>query len=737
MEPVTDMPAAFPESRTLTAIAPNHVTDIGRRIAPALNSRPTTTLGDLAPQIRAAAATPVPWSLLRPAGRAALAATNLLTLGALAERTPAQILQTCGERADRATNIIARCIAEALAYHWLNDEIARTRESLDQLARALRGVASERHWRMYAQHVHDGQTLAVVGEDFGISRQRVSQIQKRVDQDLEATLQDSRFQPLYYRAVAVSSALGAAAPLGHHAPSLTSQRILRGASAETASMLGPVILRMAGPFLERNGWLTRPDGVIPGKRSGLNALLDEFGVMQDAAARTWLMERNVHPEFHETWLAESGTRRHGEMRLDWTGSVAGRSVAILAASNEPAETEALLALAGEGSGLQHARNSLHKDARLMRVGMNNWALRTWGLTEYRSITHGIAARIEASGGETNLKLIAREIADEFGVKERSVLHIAAAPMFVIEKGQVRLRREVGSVTTRTDLRHCARAFRIADHAVSLLVNVNNEMLRGSGHPLKRAVADLLGMTPGSTRRWSHPTGDIAVHWPGTSAGGSLLGSLRKAAMALEAGPGDQLRIEFDLARGRLHAERVPRPLAARGAEAIRLLTGIDCDLASAPARIAGAIDVAQDVVQRTLRYRGDTEIADIIAPSPDGTAMTNEWARLTRALDSAGLADSTTATYRAMLATWLRWCNAAGTPVINPESTELAVFVTESGLSIQTLRTVLSAIGSAHAQLDLPNPTRDRHVRQVLKEVAANTARHHQLGSLQSLRETH
>ena len=90
-----------------------------------------------------------------------------------------------------------------------------------------------------------------------------------------------------------------------------------------------------------------------------------------------------------------------------------------------------------------------------------------------------------------------------------------------------------------------------------------------------------------------------------------------------------------------------------------------------------------------------------------------------RALDPLQLADATRESYRSRIAAWLRWCNAHDLPPLAPRPRQLAAYVSESELGPATLRTTLAALAAAHAQLDLPDPTRARSVRLALERAAA------------------
>jgi len=485
--------------------------------------------------------------------------------------------------------------------------------TLDDLAERLFGDMDERQRTIYRRRVIDGATLAVVGEELEVSRERVRQLQKRVDEHIASMLQRNEFRLLHWRAADLRSTFGTLAPASSGRTSVAIERSLRGAGSDAAELLRPVILSLAGPYRERNGWMSLDTDDMPDP-ADIVSMADEFGLLPVADAHDWLATCGVLPEFHDAWLEDFGRfRRDGDQLMVWSGNVVDKSVALLSALGEPMSADDLVALIDEGHDLRAVRGRFFADERLVRANRTDWALRAWGLEEYTSITGEIAQRIEEGGGEVEVSAIVKEIVKQFGVKESSVRVYTTAPMFVVNGSRIRLRSSDEPIHVDKALESCTGAFRSSERQVSLIISVDSHAMRGSGQPISGPVAAALGVSPGRPRAFQHQDRTLGITWPMTSAVGPSLGSVRAAVTNVGATVGDRVRLDFDLEQASVSAELVPRDLDAyEDAERIRLLTGISTDAAGALAALANSIDTAPVSVRRILIERGESEVADLL-----------------------------------------------------------------------------------------------------------------------------
>ncbi len=489
--------------------------------------------------------------------------------------------------------------------------------TLDDLAQRIIACMDERQLMVYRRRMIDGATLAVVGKELGVTRERVRQLQGEAEERISHQLSQREFSLLHWRAADLRSALGAIAPATSENTCLALEKSLHGAGLEAARLLRPIILRLAGPYRVRHGWMVFEHADIP-EGSDLEAMADECGLLPLDYAYGWLARFGVRHEFHDAWLDQSGRfRRNGEFLMVWTGSVVDKCVALLASESEPIDADTLVSMVGEGHNVRGVRARFFEDDRLARTNRTEWALRAWGMEEYTGITDEIAQRINNAGGQVEIDLVVRELVEQFGVKENSIRAYATAPMFVVEGDRIRLRRDDEQFEVGGTFQRCVGAYRSTAKKISLVVPADAELLRGSGRPLSGPVAAALGLAPGRPRSFSNVDGALNVTWPMTSATGPILGSLRVMATATGAIEGERVRLDFDLAQGCVSVERIPRELDGYDAtEAIRLLTGIAVDHDNSLKVIATAIDTSPIDVRGVLVQRGDADLAGLL-PIPE------------------------------------------------------------------------------------------------------------------------
>lgn len=326
----------------------------------------------------------------------------------------------------------------------------------------------------------------------------------------------------------------------------------------------------------------------------------------------------------DDWLDAFTKIRHiGQSLIVWSGSVADKCAALLAVRGVPTDAETLVREIGEGHSARGARQRLFEDARFMRVSKSDWALRSWAVEEYTGIADEIAQRVNEQGGRASLSELMDEMAQLFKVSKLSVRAYAQAPMFVLEDGWVRLRRDDEPFSGFSDeLSQVRGVFKGHDRRINMLIPVDREVLRGSGRQCPPPIAITLGVEPGTSRTFVFAnTHHLVVTWPITGLSPAL-GSTRPLAEAVHCTDGDLLRLTFSQSDSTVDASRVP-PSGERGStlEALRLLTGLS-DLEGDPATVlADAIGVPTSALRATLRDRGDVEIAALLPSPPDNAAL--------------------------------------------------------------------------------------------------------------------
>lgn len=499
-------------------------------------------------------------------------------------------------------------------------------EPRDRHIFAVRTLRLRRDARGRPSRTADGpSTLEAIGQVYGITRERVRQLQRRTERRVRRQLEDDPAARAL--AAALPARLGVAFPLAGLAevPELADLDAPGlGLTAEERAELWRTAVWSAGFSLAvkradapGDGWALR-EGVTPDALLGiLRERAASTGRLALRDARATLATASVSSSVAAALLDETpeGMKRFGETFLPWPPSLTDKAEVILRWLGRPASDEEIFRLIDEPRSHRGFRNRLTEDRRFVRTDRSVFALRSWGMQEYLGISDEIAAIIERAGGETSMADIVADITDRFSVAESSVRAYANAPRFVSKKGRVRVRTDEPVDLSLPDALTVAGAYRPSPDRLRFLLDVIRDTLRGSGRMVPAPVAAALGVGPGGERLFLSETGArVRISWRMASPSGPNIGSVKSFADQTGAALGDRLALDFDTARGTVEATRVPAE--AVGAERLRLTLGEDAGDRPLEA-LAAALRVEPARVRETLRARRDDDmLAALAAAAP-------------------------------------------------------------------------------------------------------------------------
>ena len=454
-------------------------------------------------------------------------------------------------------------------------------------------------------------TLEAVGERIGVTRERVRQIEVAATRNVREQLALEEFRWLRWRAHSVRRRLGCLVPVGHP---LMDETLTDAIGAAPTPHQVAFLMWAAGPYQLRAGmWVLdgpRRDSVD----TQLLAAIPETG-LTDEDLTSVFTQLSVNPAFAEAvmrWLP----RVQRTLGRWFVGQLAIPELSILALRDlgRPATVVEIIEHADMQRDQRSVTNRLQADERIVRVTKDTYGLREWGLEEYAGIADAIERAVTARGGIARVADLVLEISSAFGVSPTSVRAYAEAPMFVFEGDTVRMRRDEEPYTVRDQLPSRRQTYRFGP-VIVLVVDVDRDVLRGSGRPVMSDVTQALGVVPGATRQFRGDTYAVTVSWPRTGWMGGSVGSLRDAVADVGAVLGQRLRLSFHVERGTVTAGRIDPAvlLDAPPIEALRRLTGAPGDTAEAVLESLDAA-LARPIagVAATLRARGDGDAAELV-----------------------------------------------------------------------------------------------------------------------------
>lgn len=466
---------------------------------------------------------------------------------------------------------------------------------IDELPERERGVLEGRIVRLSER------TLQGIADDYGVTRERIRQIQVRLENDLNDRLSDEGWRAVGWAVHSLRNGLGAMAPLDEvaelspEAPMAREFRVLLWFAGYDWDLAGGT-LRRRGFALPRIAELETHEDGLRINREKADALLCERGVLER------------HMDFVLDHI--KGVHRFDDGLVRWPGNIADRGAAILALAGRPLTVDEVAdAVPGEFNR-RGFRDRVFNHPKVMRTGKNEIGLRCWGLEEYSGVVNAMV-RILEEEGSTPLAELQTRLAGQFNISPASVSMYAGAPIFHLERGRLQLRGAREPYQPRNRPWTVPGLYFSTRGVVIWHVDVDHDMLRGSGRSIPNELALACGATLNASVDFISPSGVVQIRWPDTSHVGAAIGSLRALAESVSAAQGDRLRLVFDTRRHLLTAE-TPRPVPDLeiATDSVESLTGLYAEDCESLERLADAIGTTPAEVLTNLRDRGDSEVAD-------------------------------------------------------------------------------------------------------------------------------
>jgi hypothetical protein len=197
--------------------------------------------------------------------------------------------------------------------------------------------------------------------------------------------------------------------------------------------------------------------------------------------------------------------------------------------DQPMTGEEIEAAIGSAWSVRSAINLMSADSLFMSVDISTYALSEWGLREYRGIREEIL-EIVADQGPTHIHEVVDQVTEWFPkVSKNSVKTYASAYPLQITEGIV-------SIVESTDIkrfsfeemkpRQLKNLFSLNEEH-RLRIEINLDHLRGSGFPCSRAVSALIGLKVGES--WTSPISESKCNFNFYNRGNqAAVGSIQAA-----------------------------------------------------------------------------------------------------------------------------------------------------------------------------------------------------------------
>ena len=449
-------------------------------------------------------------------------------------------------------------------------------------------------------------TLSSLGREFGITRERVRQVENelraRVQQNLESE-------------AAAASLLELAADVGRDLGTIACEESVRRVLGEAcpdgidASMRRAMLLTLAGPYTLADGFWQRGDALAE-LRAGVSARAG--APFSERELRRLLKVAGVSADQHDGCIAALPVTLSDGRVTPPDNSLGERAVRALDLNGEPMSTAELSAALSADVSTEGVLSRLRSDHRIRRVGLHTYGLTEWDEDTFSTIADELQAAIEARGGRASMADLAAALSDELGVAPCSVRAPAATPRFArMHDGTVTVRDACGAELQDAPCPGLDRDLVRCGAAWALRVSVEQQVLRGSARPLRIAIPRAAGVAPGEARTIMLRNGSVQITW---RCKRPAITSTRLLVRDLGCAGGE--RVFVPLADGaEAFAVGAHEIGVAAGVARVALELGQPAD--AALSRIAPAIGLspgagAPDVMAR-LQARGQHELADLVA----------------------------------------------------------------------------------------------------------------------------
>ena len=448
-------------------------------------------------------------------------------------------------------------------------------------------------------------TLEDLAQIFGVTRERIRQIQRRIQRKLNWFLTGESARPIHWRASTLRNVVGVAAPFD------LVEKLIE--SPPGNNDYRTIIFDIAGPYALDGQWLVHQASKRDDPTHSILLGADEFGRIDLKVASSMLSAWGLDASHHRAWLTRNPAIRefNGEL-VRWGASVGDRLAFGLADLGRPATIDELIGHVGEDRSRGSALNALGSDPRVIKSDQIHYALKSWGLNEFKSIVHTIRALIREASHPLLIDDVVDRVTRDFGVAESSVRQYVHAPIFVADNDFVRLRTNNEPFRyPRGSIRRAQGVFALGPKRVALLRRVDADLLRGSGRVLTYAAGEILEVAVNDRITLTDTEGDTAIlTYPESSIVGPSIGSVRAFAERLSAKIGDHITLIMDRSDLSVAARLTPFEENSSSWDDVSRLTGIDANRGIDG--LAKALGCNRAEVRSILRARGDEVVLEAL-----------------------------------------------------------------------------------------------------------------------------
>ena len=255
-------------------------------------------------------------------------------------------------------------------------------------------------------------SLQELGDSYGVSRERIRQIESTCIKVIKSRLKTARFRPLIDASAKFAETFGLAVPI--RVAEAAGLCRISGESTERknrASFMRGFLLWLWGSYEVRDEWvIKRPANQAIRETQRVTRVLLRGGPASTEELIEKVCALGFRKDMSLQWVSTFGqVRVLGSAAIRWEGSLADKATAILEFQGVPMSREGISELLGPDHCIRTLGNYLSSDKRFRRLGRDLFGLSKWGGKEYRTIADTIEDVIRANGGEATVTDIISQV----------------------------------------------------------------------------------------------------------------------------------------------------------------------------------------------------------------------------------------------------------------------------------------------------------------------------------------
>lgn len=388
-------------------------------------------------------------------------------------------------------------------------------------------------------------TLDDVGKQFGVARERIRQVEKKMMRELIHNTSE-RFPRSHECAALLTKLVGPVLPI-----SFLGQDLVNNLTKPAGSFIRTI----AGGY-RINTSTDSPNSAIYLKSTLnsisklLNLAIDNTQKQSGALATHDEVTKQLVSMGMQEWASS-------EIVANWPGFVRTASVITKIPNSMDRKAKLFLQITGAPqtmesifnfcssygpTNMRSLRNAVAANPEIMRLTDPEWGLSVWGMERFTTVLDAIEDFI-TQHGETPIEILILKLVDKYKVNPNSVvMYTQMHPRFIDMNGKVRLRTADEPIDPGISISYTHSCIRSANSWI-WRIQVDKEVLRGSGIAVPRGIASIMKLGPNAVKTFATEDGPMTFRWKGMNP---AVSSLKKYCDDSNLEAKDYLFIHFDI-----------------------------------------------------------------------------------------------------------------------------------------------------------------------------------------------